>query len=238
MIYLLYGSDSHKAREKLHELVSGLIKKKPDASHIRMTDEDFDEARLEENISGMGLFSSKTIVEMDNVFRKKEHKEAVMDRLKDIALSENIFVFLEGELLAGEVKKFDKYSEKVQKFEVKEELVKKDFNIFSLTDAFGKRDRKQLWVLFTKAKRKDVAAEEIHGIIFWQLKAMLQAASATSAKEAGLNPFVFQKSQGFLKNFKPEELPAISSRLISIYHDARRGIHDFDSALERFILEV
>jgi DNA polymerase III delta subunit len=241
MIYLLYGSDTHKSREKLHDLIGGLIKKRPDASHLRMSDEDFDEARLEENIGGMGLFASRTIVEMDNIFRRKEAKEIIIDRLKDIAASENIFVFLEGELTAGDVKKFEKYSEKVQEFTDTTHtaaIERKDFNIFSLTDAFGKRDKKQLWVLYTKAKRKNIADEEIHGILFWQLKAMLQAESAKSAKEAGLNPFVFQKSQSFLKNFKSEELPSISSRLVSLYHDARRGIHDFDVALEKFILEV
>lgn len=240
MIYLLYGSDTNKSRTKLHELVASLLKKKPDASHVRITDEDFDEARLDENIGGMGLFSSKTIVELDNVFRNKEAKPVVLDRIKDIAESENVFVILEGELLAGEVKKFEKYAEKVQEFTSQDDTraARKDFNIFSITDAFGKRDRKQMWVLYTKAKRKNISDEEIHGILFWQMKAFFQTMQASTPKEAGLNPFVYQKSQGYLRNFKPEELQSISSRLVSIYHNARRGITDFDIALEKFILEV
>ncbi len=238
MIYLLYGSDTHKSREKLHELVASLIKKKPDASHIRITDEDFDDAKLDENIGGMGLFSQRTIVEMINVFRNKNAKESVMGRLKEIGASENIFVFLEESLLKPEKTKFEKYGEKIQEFEAKEEVVKKDFNVFSLTDALGRRDKKQLWVLYTKAKMKDVADEEIHGILFWQLKAMLQAMNARSAGEAGLNPFVYQKSQGFARNFTIDELKKTSSKLISIYHDARRGITDFSTGLEKFILEM
>jgi DNA polymerase III delta subunit len=241
MIYLLYGSDTTKSREKLHELVGSLLKKKPDASYVRLTDETFEEASLDEHIGGMGLFSQKTIVELDNVFRNKEAKPVVIDRLKDIAESDNIFVVLEGELTAGDVKKFEKYAEKVQEFtepHSAEASRGKDFNIFSLTDVFGKRDRKQLWVLYTKAKRKNISAEEIHGILFWQVKAMFQAQSASSAKEASLNPFVYQKSQGFLRNFKAEELKTISSKLVSMYHDARRGIRDFDLALEKFILEM
>lgn len=240
MIYLLYGSDTTKARAKLHDLVDSLIKKKPDASHDRMNDETFDAGRLEELIGGMGLFSQKAIIEMHTIFRNKDAKEAVMERIKDIAASENIFVFLEGELTKADLAKFEKNAEKVQEFPLKTtaEVKKEAFRIFSLTDAFGRRDRKLLWVLYTKAKINDIAAEEIHGILFWQVKAMLQASKTRSAKDAGLNPFVHQKSLAFAQNFKPGEITAISSRLVSLYHNARRGIVDFDVALEKFILEV
>ncbi len=110
--------------------------------------------------------------------------------------------------------------------------------MFSLTDALGRRDKKQLFVLYQKAKMNKSAAEEIHGILFWQIKAMLQAAAAKNAQDSGLNPYVYQKSLASLKNFSEQELKAISSRLVSIYHEARRGMVDFDVALEKFILEV
>lgn len=240
MIYLLYGSDTTKARAKLHDVVGSLVKKKPDASHDRMNDETFDAGRLEELIGGMGLFSQKAIIEMDTVFRNKDAKEAVLERIKDIGKSDNIFVFLEGELTKADLGKFEKNAEKVQEFALKTtgEAKKEAFRIFSLTDALGRRDRKLLWVLYTKAKIADIAAEEIHGILFWQVKAMLQASKTRNVKDAGLNPFVHQKSLAFAQNFKPEEMSAISSRLVSIYHDARRGIVDFDTALEKFVLEI
>jgi DNA polymerase III delta subunit len=240
MIYLLYGSDTDKARAKLHELVATLIKKKPDASHERMNDETFDAGHLEELIGSMGLFSQKAIIEMITVFRNKEAKEAVLDRIKDIATSDNVFVFLEGELTKADLTKFEKNAEKVQEFELKTigEKKKEDFKLFSLTDALGNRDKKQLWVLYTKATLHDISAEEIHGMLFWQVKAMLLAGSSKSAGEAGLNPYVFQKTRGFLSHYSEQEIKTISSKLISIYHNARRGITDFDVALEKFILEV
>ncbi|MES2436422.1 MAG: hypothetical protein V4519_00245 [Patescibacteria group bacterium] len=240
MIYLLYGSDIIKSRNKLHDLVGSLIKKKPDASHVKINDETFEPSYLDEYIGGMGLFSSKTIVEMDMVFRNKEAKEEIMSRIKDIAASDNIFVFLEGTLNKAELTKFEKNAEKVQEFSLKEEPEKKnkDFNIFSLTDALGRRDRKQLWVLYQKALMNNSAPEEIHGILFWQIKAMLQAAKSKTAQESGLNPFVFQKSQGFLKNYTEQEVKEHSAKLVDIYHKARRGIHEFDVALEKYILEI
>ncbi len=241
MIYLLYGTDTDKARAKLHELVASLLKKKPDASHIKLTDETFSDAALEENISGMGLFSQKTIVEMDSVFRNPEAKESVIDRLKDIGASENIFVFLEGKLNKAELTKFEKNAEKIQEFSLPAEAASAKvgaFNMFSLTDALGKRDKKQLWVLYQKALQNNSVAEEVHPILFWQIKAMLLADKAASAAEAGLNPFVYQKSKGFLRNFNREEVEQLSSKLVSIYHNARRGINDFESSLEQFILEI
>src|SRR4051812_12222083 len=132
MIYLLYGNDTDKARSKLHDLVQSLLKKKPDATHRRMNDETFNESELDELISSLGLFSSKSITEFDMVFRKKEAKETLMERLPDIAASENVFVFLEGELLKKDLTRFEKYSEKVQEFSVATQAAKKDFNVFSL----------------------------------------------------------------------------------------------------------
>jgi DNA polymerase III delta subunit len=251
MIYLLYGTDTTKSRAKLHELISTMQKKKPDASHMRVTGETFQASQVDELIGGMGLFASKSIVEVDHILTNssgktavketadlKERKEIILKRIKEISESENVFVFLEHTLDKKSLEKFEKYATKVQEFAVKEISEKKENNFFALSDALGRRDKKQLWVLFTKAKMKEVASEEIHGILFWQIKSMLLAETSGSAQEAGLNPFVYQKSIGFLRNFKEGEVKMISSELVQMYHQARRGIVDFDSALEKFILEV
>lgn len=211
MIYLLHGSDIKKSHQKLRDLVSSLIKKKPDASHERLTTENFEVGRLDELISSAGLFSAKAIIEADRLLKDKETKELVLKRLKEIAVSENIFIFLESELDKKTLEKFEKLAEKVQEFNQKSldfaRDDRKDFNVFSITHALARRDRKQLWVIYTKARLKDIAPEEIHGILFWQVKKM------SGAKD-------------------------LSSRLVSIYHEARRGKTELDNALERFILEV
>lgn len=241
MIYLLHGSDMEKARAKLHELVASLVKKKPDASHVKMSDESFSENLLEEYMGGAGLFSQKMIIEALNLFRNKEAKEIILKKLKEIKESENIFVFLEGELDKKTLEKFEKYSEKIQEFTVKAgpwQARPSDFNIFILTDALGQRDRKNLWVLYTKAKMEEKADEEIHGILFWQVKAMLLAQKSKNASEAGLKPFVYDKSRRMAANFKSGELEKISMKLVSMYHDAHRGLCDFSDALEKFALEL
>jgi len=47
----------------------------------------------------------------------------------------------------------------------------------------------------------------------------------------------FNKSASFAKKFSRRELEHISSGLVSLYHDSRRGIVDFEIALEQFVLE-
>ena len=56
MLYILCGTDTARAREKLHSLLDSLFKKKPDASFFHIDDEQFEERQLEELISGQGLF--------------------------------------------------------------------------------------------------------------------------------------------------------------------------------------
>jgi DNA polymerase III delta subunit len=241
MIYLLYGNDIQTSRKKLHTLLDGLFKKRPDAEYFHITSENASEFSVEELISSQGLFEQKYIVVLDNLFEDKakenNRKDELLKELKEMQKAEHIFIFLEGKLDKKTLTRFEKYAEKVQECSV-DEKKKERFNTFSLTDALGKRDRKSLWTLYQKAKVERIADEEIHGILFWQVKSMLLALQSSNAKEAGLNPFVFSKSKGFLKNYSEKELRGLSQKLVALSHDARRGIHEFGVALERFILAL
>ena len=237
MIYLLYGNDTHTSRKKLHILLNGLFKKRPDAEYFHITSENMSEFSTEELISSQGLFEQKYIVVLDSLFENKDVKEELLSLLKDMQGAEHIFIFLEGKLDKKTTTKFEKYAEKIQECS-KEEKKKERFNTFSLTDALGKRDKKNLWTLYQKAKVENIADEEIHGILFWQVKSMLLALQSDNAKEAGLNPFVFSKSKGFLRNYSEDEVRSLSKKLITLSHDARRGVHEFDVALEQFILAI
>mgnify|MGYP001620023265 CR=1 FL=1 len=62
------------------------------------------------------------------------------------------------------------------------------------------------------------------------------AAVSKDATDAGINPYVFQKSSGFAKNFSKDELATMGARLVRMSHDAHRGKTDFDIELERFVL--
>ena len=217
MIYLLYGTDIIKSRKKLHTLLDSMFAKKPDASFVRIETGEFDESRLDEFIGSQGLFTNKYIIVFDNLFADKNAKEVLLKNLKEISGSENIFIFIEEKLNKSELNKFEKYAEKIQEFGGAIEK-KKKFDIFSLTDALGNRDKKSLWVLYQKAKLNNIADEQIHGILFWKIKSLILSARGGSY------------SQG--------ELKKLSNSLVNLYHDTRRGVHEMDSAMERFVLGI
>lgn len=238
MLYFFYGTDPDKAREKAAELVVSLQKKKPDAGLFRVDSEHCTDALLQELAASQGLFSRAYIVQLVSVFEKPETKEVFLNRLEEIARSPNVFISLETDVDKKTLLAVVEVAKKAQSFESKTGKRKPDFNIFSLTDAFGRRDKKNLWVLFQKALSSGAVPEEIHGILFWQLKSMLLSSGSKSASEAGVAPFVFTKSKNFLKNYSEAELKRLSSKFVSLYHDSHRGIHDFSVALERLVLTL
>ncbi len=231
MIYFLHGTNKDKARQKAHELYEGLLKKKPDASLYKIESDKWDDADFGAKIESQGLFENKFIVFLDNVFQNKEAKEYILKQIKEVADSQNIFIFLEGKVDKASLTKIEMHAAKAQTFESSKgearkfgmgaagTLSLKDFNIFSLTDVFARRDKKSLWILFVKAKGFNIPAEEIHGVLFWKLKQML------------LNPMS-------AKNFTLAELKNLSMKMVEIYHQAHRGKYELDSALEQMILAL
>ncbi|MFA6273506.1 MAG: hypothetical protein WC673_03420 [Candidatus Paceibacterota bacterium] len=243
MIYLIYGNDFEKARAKARELIASLLKKRPSVEVFRLEDEMVSMGKLDELGGGQGLFERKYIVFVDNVFRSKEAKEIVLGKLKVLTESENIFIFLEDELNRTDLKELTKFAEKVQQFPARNasqaQLARRAGpNIFFLTEKLGRRDKRGLWVLYQKALAQGLAPEEIHGVLFWQIKTMLAVAVAKSSGETGLKPFVYQKAKNFSRNFSLPELKNLSSKMVAVYHNARRRGPSLDVALEKLILEI
>ncbi len=248
MIYFYYGTDSEKARKKAQVSVDALVAKKPDASLVKISDEEIAEEKIQELVSGQGLFENKYIIFFKKSFENKENKEKILKYIKEIGKSENIFIFAEGKMDKASLAKIEKNSAKVENFEKAEKkiLTKKEklasigekVDFFEFTDAFGARNKKGLWVLYQDALKEQVPSEEIHGMFFWQMKSMMMASSTESANEAGMNPYPYQKAKGYARNFSDSELKNFSLQLVAMYHEAHRGNLDFAVALEKFILEL
>ncbi len=218
MLYVFYGSDRESARAKASALIAGLQKKKPDAELFRLDADTFRETQLDELIGGQGLFNKTYLVVLSYLFENEEVQGVVLKKLSEVADSPNIFVMLEGELPKAILIEITEAAEKALVFEKKGEK-KEAFNIFSLTDALGRRDKKNLWMLFQKALREDFAPEHINGVLFWKVKSLLTAPYSN-------------------RSWRREELKDLSRRLVSLYHDSHRGIHDFAIGLERFVLTL
>ncbi len=237
MLYFIHGNDREQARAKLNMLLNSLFTKKPNASFFKLDDRSCTEADIEEMIGGRGLFENKYVVLLENTLQNENTKDIVLTRLKEIAGSQNIFIVFEGEMDKQTSAKIEKKAEKVLEFTLPKTAQKKDkFDIFALTDAFGARDKKRVWVLLQKAFLAGLSPEEIHSMLFWQTKTMLLAKHEDTAQNTGLNPFVFKKSKASAQKFTDSELRNLSLGLVLLYHDARRGIVPFETGLEQFLL--
>lgn len=113
-----------------------------------------------------------------------------------------------------------------------------DFNIFALTDAIGARRKRDAWVLYQKALAAGMVAEEVFFKLVWQIKTMLIASATSSAIEADMKPFPYNKAKGFLRNFKPGELERLSQNLVLDYHKARRGEGEIETLVEKVLLRL
>ena len=100
------------------------------------------------------------------------------------------------------------------------------------------RDPKKLWTLYRKAISSGFAPDQIHGVLWWQMKSVAAAINSKSADEAGLKPFVFSKSKRALDKFSKEEIENLLSKLLSIYHNSRMGKINMEYELESFVLGI
>ncbi len=146
--------------------------------------------------------------------------------------SENHIFFIEEKVLKKERDLFEKKGIPIKDFPPKK-IDKNNFNIFKLADSFGKRDKKQLWLDYRDAL-KYASPEEIHGVLFWQLK---NIALVKWDAGNGLKPFVLKKNILYAKNFLDDEIQNISFRFIKIFHE-RKSISTLSIELEKIILEL
>jgi len=227
MLHVIYGTDSHKTRKKLHQFL------KSDGEVFKLTSENWSEARFDELLVSRGLFESEYTVVLDHLFEKKDIREYVLERLKNIADSGQPFFLLEGKLDIAAAKKIEKFAKKIEKLDSPE--AKPSLNIFAITDDLARRDKKRLWISYLGLLSRGISAEEIHGILFWQIKNMMLSKKTA---DTGLSPFVYQKSLIGSKKFSGEELVKMSSQFVDMTHRVRRGFGDLDIMLEKWILEM
>jgi DNA polymerase III delta subunit len=242
MLYVFHGSDIEKSRVKSHNLINSLRAKKPDASFVTLDADTWSVSTIQEHIGGQGLFSNKYIVLLDRVTENIEAKEDIAGFVEAMEKSANIFIVLEGKMNVEFKKSFEKYAEKVVIHDLpaagKLFGARGEFNIFSLADAVGNRDRLKSWSIYRQAVDRGSESESILGTLFWQVKSMILATAGKSATEAGLSPFVFSKSKRASANYSMDELKTLLTKITALYHDGHRGIVDLKLGTEKLLLEL
>jgi hypothetical protein len=214
MIYLFTGDD---AKTK-HANYEKFLKSAPEGAEILFVSRNsFNRMQIESLYSGAGLFSTKYVVVFSSILEYEETREFVLDKLELMGSSENTFVFIEGKLNKSIMDAFKKARAELNIFELPKEK-KEKFNNFLLANAFGDRDKLNLWVYYRQAVDLGVGLEELVGVLFWKAKDML-----------------LKKNFG---KFTEAELQDFASRISYILPEARTSGRDAEVALEKFLLEV
>jgi len=237
MFYFLHGTDTHKARRKLHQFLDLAEKKRPLAELFKITTENWSEGQFDELLVSRGLFEQKYTVVLDNLFERKEIKDYILERMENVATSEQIFLMLEGKVDGPTLKNIEKFSKQVEEFAKSENIKHSVFNIFSITEGLVRKDKKHLWISYVDLLSKGAPAEEIHGILFWQVKNMILASKGGNQKETRLSPFVYKNALTGARKYRTEEFVTMSSQLVDMTHRVRQGEGDLEVMLEKWILE-
>jgi len=225
MLYLLHGK-SDQRKEFIRNLATT---QSLTPQHIY--DNDVQNTSIENLVSVQtGLFGDKELYVIHGLARTLDLKNI----LEEYAKSENFFIFSEDTVTKPIIKTFEKVSAIIQDFGKEEKVKENKFNMFSLTDTLGARDKKKLWLLFQQAV-KNGSPEEIHGILFWQIKNL--ALVKTSTTNPGMNPFVYKKTSTYAQKFTLEEIQKMARDLVYMFHN-RDTYSTLDIELEKFILTI
>ena len=98
---------------------------------------------------------------------------------------------------------------------VKAPPVQKAFDPFVLASALERGDKKALWIAYEEALRAGHEPEALAGILAWKARSMLGRSS-----------------------LKDERARKLSSDMVTLYHESRRGAGDLGLLLERYILTL
>lgn len=233
MLHAFFGTDTitvrHKAGTFVHE------KQNAGAEVIRLEPTTYVPERLVDAVGSVSLFGAPQVIVIDTPSVEPDMFAQVFEVLESFASTKHDVVLIEGKLLAPEKKKLQKYAATMGEYTAESKLA---FNTFALADALLERDKKNLWVLLSRAKVEGLGSEEIIGTLFWQLKSLRLAAKTNDPEEAGLKPFVYSKAKRALSKFKDGELEMLSETLVAAYHDGHTGRRDISVALERWVLAL
>ena len=214
MIYLFCGDDSKKKNSAYGEFINSISK---NAEIFSVSRNNFDKIQIESLYSGSSLFSKKSITIFPNILDYEEQRSFILDKLKLISESENVFIFLEGKLNKPIIDSFKKSKAEIRVFELPKEK-KEKFDNFLIANAFTNKDKLNTWIYFRQSIDLGVSLEEINGVLFWKIKDM-----------------ILKKN---FNKFKDEQLKYFIEKLSYLLPEARKNGVDAESAFEQFLLEA
>ncbi len=205
------------AGASLHSM-KNLLKSIPkDAEVFPINRNNFNRAQVESLYSGSGLFFSTSAVIFSNIFEYEETRDFILEKLGLMARSQSYFIFLENALNKPILDAFKKLKGELNVFELPKEK-KEKFNSFLLANAFGIKDKLNLWIYFRQAVNRG-------------------GGDGRARRRPILESERYAHKKGF-SYISEAELKNLASKLSYLLPEARGAGLDAEIAFEQFLLEV
>ncbi len=233
MLKVFLGKDQIKIRQQAHLAIEdGMAEGK---EFVRLEPDNYEEGMLLNVSSAVSLFNPGTVYLVDSPAASDIFYTDFLTQVEELASSTNYFVVILEDLNAADKKKITKYAAVVEEYK---KTADTKFNPFQMADALAVKDKRTLWLFLQEAKQNGLAAEEIIGTLWWQLKSMRLASVTKSPEEAGMKDYPYRKAKSALNTFRLPDVEQKSRDLLKLYHEGHRGKRDLDLALEEWVLRL
>jgi len=208
MLYLFFGEDNFRRRERLHEFLEQLSDGEDRTFSLSRFDSDtFAKISFEELAREESLFGGHHIIVCENLFQEEDLPDFLVKHLELCKCSKKIFVFCEEELKSPYLRHFQKFAEKVEEFNflslpqvriwLEKEAKKREVEMTSgLREELIQQCGRNLWLLSQELEKyaltlkkeffgKKNGAEEVN---------IFHITDAIAAKDRGRAWFLFQKA--------------------------------------------
>lgn len=214
MIYLFTGDDIKKKLPAYEKFIKSIG---VGTEKFFINRNDFTPAQIESFYSGSGLFYKKCAIVFSNILEAESERDFILKKIELMQESENLFIFSERNLGKPTIDAFKKAKAELNIFELSKEK-KEKFNNFLLANAFGAKDKLNLWIYYRQAVDRGVGLEELIGVLFWKAKDILLKRNFGKLSEQQVKNFI-------------EKIPYLLP-------EARKKGVDAEIAFEKFLLEA
>lgn len=156
MLYLFYGKDTYRSRQKLNEILSVFRSKRSDLALFNFDEQSFTEGSFKELLKSQTLFDEKHAVVCENILEDKNILRFILEQIENIAISQNVFIFLETDVEDKALEQLKEKAKQVQLFDlltgtqlkkwISKELDKDNVsNIEVATESIIKKCSSNLW---------------------------------------------------------------------------------------------
>ncbi len=235
MFFIFSGDNYLQKKDKIDSIKNTLFQKKPNADFLVIDNFDINEdiTFLDSLIETRGLFEEKNIIMFINILENIKIKKYFLENLEKFQKSENAFILSEEKILKNDFEKIKKFAQISDLFEIKKET----YNLFTLTNLIGRKDKKNLWIEYNNALENE-NIENIYNIFLWQIKTLLLVSEKKDLSSTNLKPFVYNKNKNFLKLWTQKDIEKKYLELINIQYKNRKFSSNFNILLENFILNL